>query len=92
MSRVVAGLVARDLVRRETDALDARALKLSLAASGRRLYRGLIRAAAERNDALLGCLGARERDTLDGALKKLAGEAKRHIAAEQAPLARVRRR
>jgi len=92
MSRVVAGLVTRALVTRETDARDARALKLSLAASGSRLYRGLIRAAAERNDALLGCLGARARDTLDAALKKLAGEAKRQIAAEQVRPARARRR
>lgn len=91
MSRVVSGLTARGLVARDADARDARALQLTLAAPGRKLYRGLIRAAVERNTQLLGCLGAREHEVLVAAMKKLAGEAKRQIAAEQGPPARARR-
>src|SRR3970282_2518392 len=46
MSRVVAGLARRKLVLREADAADGRGVRLTLSAAGRRLYAGLIRAAA----------------------------------------------
>ena len=41
----------------ETDANDARGIRLSLTTSGRKLYRKLIGAAAERNDDAGGDLG-----------------------------------
>src|SRR5262245_10001059 len=53
MSRVVSGLTRRKLVARETDANDARGIRLSLTRSGRKLYESLIGAAAERNRAFL---------------------------------------
>src|SRR5512144_1982956 len=61
MSRVVSGLTRRQLVSRQTDANDARGIRLSLTPAGAKLYRNLIGAAAERNDAFLACLSARER-------------------------------
>ena len=54
MSRVVSGLTGKRIVRRETDAKDARGIRLSLTLSGKKLYQRLIRAAAERNSAFLG--------------------------------------
>jgi DNA-binding MarR family transcriptional regulator len=85
MSRVVAGLTRRRLVLREADAADGRGVRLTPSAAGRRLYAGLIRAAAERNDAFLGCLSASERAAFDGALDKLAARARDFIGREGAP-------
>jgi DNA-binding MarR family transcriptional regulator len=82
MSRVVSGLTARKLVLRQSDAADGRGVRLTLSAAGRKLYLGLIRAAAQRNDAFLGCLSARERTAFDGALDKLAARAKDFIGRE----------
>ncbi len=83
MSRVVSGLNRRKLVFRETDADDARGIRLSLTPPGKKLYQRLIRAAAERNSALLGCLSARERDCLEQAMRKLAREARGFIQKEK---------
>jgi DNA-binding MarR family transcriptional regulator len=83
MSRVVSGLTRRKLVFRETDADDARGIRLSLTARGAKLYQRLIRAAAERNSAFLGCLSARERDCLEQAMSKLAREARNFIQKEK---------
>lgn len=85
MSRVVAGLTRRKLVLRTADADDGRGVRLALSAAGRKLYAGLIRAAAERNDAFVGCLSARERAAFDGALDKLAARARDFIGREAAP-------
>ena len=83
MSRVVSGLRARRLVARETDAKDGRGIRLSLTRSGTRLYRALIRSAAERNSAFLGCLSAKERASLETIMTKLAREAKSFIHTEK---------
>jgi DNA-binding MarR family transcriptional regulator len=83
MSRVVSGLTARALVSRQVDVADGRGIRLSLTRSGRALYKRLIGAAAERNDAFVGCLSAKERDCLDQALDKLADEARRFIHEER---------
>ena len=84
MSRVVAGLSARRLVLRADDKADGRGVKLRLSSAGRKVYEGLIVAAAERNAAFLGCLSAKERACLEGALEKLAEEARRFIQCEAA--------
>ena len=84
MSRVVSGLAARRLVLRSIDADDARGVKLTLTRAGRALYQGLIRAAAERNDAFLDCLSAKERAAFDAALDKLAARARGFIGREGA--------
>ncbi len=83
MSRVVSGLRRRRLVSRGVDAADGRGVSLSLTRSGRNLHRRLIAAAAERNDAFLGCLTARERRVLEQAMTKLAREARVLIQREQ---------
>jgi len=79
----VSGLTRRKIVFRETDADDARGIRLSLTASGKKLYQRLIRAAAERNSAFLGCLSAKERDCLEQAMTKLAREARGFIQKEK---------
>lgn len=84
MSRVVSGLAARRLVLRAIDADDGRGVKLTLTRAGRSLYQGLIRAAAQRNDAFLDCLNAKERAAFDAALDKLAARARDFIGREGA--------
>jgi DNA-binding MarR family transcriptional regulator len=83
MSRVVSGLTGRKLVFRETDANDARGIRLSLTRTGKKLYQRLIGAAAERNGAFLGCLSANERACLERAMTKLAREARNFIQQEK---------
>ena len=83
MSRVVSGLTRREIVSREADANDARGIRLSLTMNGKKLYRKLIGAAAERNSAFLGCLSAQERACLEKAMTKLASEARSFIQQEK---------
>ena len=83
MSRVVSGLTRRKIILRVTDESDGRGIRLSLTSSGKTLYQKLIRAAAERNDAFLGCLSARERSCLEQAMTKLAHEARGFIQRER---------
>jgi len=83
MSRVVSGLTRRKIIFREADANDARGIRLSLTGPGKRLYRKLISAAAERNSAFLGCLSARERACLEKAMAKLSHEARAFILKEK---------
>jgi len=83
MSRVVSGLAKRRLVVREADPGDARGLRLALSKSGRKLYEGLIAAAAERDAAFKKCLTKDETLAFDRALSKLAGQARELIAAEK---------
>ena len=83
MSRVVAGLTGKRIVVREVDASDGRGIRLSLTARGTSLYRKLIQAAAERNDAFIGCLSAKERAALDTIMAKLAHEARGFIQREK---------
>ena len=83
MSRVVAGLTKKKIVVRETDVNDGRGIRLSLTFSGKSLYQRLIRAAAERNDAFVGCLTTKERAVLETIMAKLADEAREFIDAEK---------
>jgi DNA-binding MarR family transcriptional regulator len=84
MSRVVSGLTARELVSRDADIRDARAIRLALTAEGRKLYKGLIRSAVARDSAFLESLSAQEQKVLDGALSKLAHRAREFIRQEKA--------
>jgi DNA-binding MarR family transcriptional regulator len=83
MSRVVSGLAERGLVLRNADETDARGLQLSLTKSGARIHEGLMRAAAERNDAFNGCLTNEERASLDRVLGKLGAQARELIERER---------
>ena len=83
MSRVISGLAKRGMVLREADADDGRGVRLTLSRAGRRVYEGLIRAAAQRDAAFRDCLSERESAVFDRALAKLAGEARRFIQREK---------
>jgi DNA-binding MarR family transcriptional regulator len=79
MSRVVSGLTRRKLVMRDTNDEDGRGVHLRLSRSGRKLYGGLIGAAAERDAAFRNCLSANEKTVFERALAKLAGQARELI-------------
>ena len=83
MSRVVSGLTRRRLVLRAADAEDARGVRLTLSKSGRKLYEGLIGAAAERDEAFRNCLSSREQQVFESVLAKLAGQARELIRQEK---------
>ena len=83
MSRVVSGLARRRLVRRAADPADARGVQIALSKVGRKVYDGLIRAAAERDAAFRDCLSAAESRVFDQALAKLAGQARQFIRGEK---------
>ena len=83
MSRVVSGLTRRKLVLRAADAKDGRGVRLTLSRSGRKLYEGLIGAAAQRDAAFRGCLTRNESTILESALAKLAGQARAFIQQEK---------
>jgi DNA-binding MarR family transcriptional regulator len=83
MSRVVSGLVRRRIVARTADPGDARGVHLTLSRSGRKLYEGLIAAAAERDAAFRKCLTKNETQAFDHALSKLASQAREFITQEK---------
>jgi DNA-binding MarR family transcriptional regulator len=83
MSRVVSGLAGRRLVRRAADPVDGRGVHIGLSPSGRKVYHGLIKAAADRDAAFHECLSAREKAIFDQALAKLAGQARQFIQREK---------
>ena len=83
MSRVVSGLTKRKLVMRATNDEDGRGVQLRLSKSGRKLYSGLIGAAAQRDAALRDCLSANENSVFERALAKLAGQARQLIQQEK---------
>jgi DNA-binding MarR family transcriptional regulator len=84
MSRVVSGLAKRRVVLREAHPGDGRGVRLTLTRSGRKLYDGLIRAAAERDAAFRNCLSQNEKQIFERALAKLAGQARELIQHEKA--------
>ncbi|TCO54380.1 MarR family winged helix-turn-helix transcriptional regulator [Actinocrispum wychmicini] len=81
MSRVVAKLTERGLVLREYGA--GRTTQLTLTRKGAALYRGLITAANERDQAFLVCLTGEEREALNSALDKLGTLARALERAEE---------
>ena len=83
MSRVVSGLTKRKRVMRDANDADGRGVHLRLSKSGRKLYTGLIGAAAQRDAALRNCLSASEKTVFQRALAKLAGQARELIQQEK---------
>jgi DNA-binding MarR family transcriptional regulator len=71
-------------VLREVDAIDGRGVRLALSKPGRKLYQGLIRAAADRDTAFRKCLSLKEKQVFDQALTKLASQARDFIHREKA--------
>ena len=84
MSRGVAGLVARRLVSRTTNARDNREIALALSAKGRAIYEALNRAAIERNRALVAGLPDDELRRLGALLDTLTEGARALLRAEAA--------
>lgn len=84
MSRVVSGLARRRIVLREAQPGDGRGVRLTLSKPGRKLYHGLIGAAAERDTAFRNCLSEKEKHVFERALTKLAGQARELIQDEKA--------
>ena len=83
MSRVVSGLAKRKLVMRDANDADGRGVQLRLSKTGRKLYAGLIGAAAERDAAFRRCLTSGEKAVFEKALSKLAGRARAFIQQEK---------
>ena len=90
MSRIIAGLIKRDLIARDEGSTRGQTVRLALTRKGQALYRRLIEAAVKRNNAFLACLTPNERKVLDEALVKLSTLARALMAAEQStPLPRT---
>ncbi len=83
MSRVVSGLAARKLVARSANAKDGRGVRLELSRPGRKVYDGLIDAAAQRDAAFRNCLSGKETLVFERALAKLASQARGMIHEEK---------
>ena len=83
MSRVVSGLAKRKLVMRDANDADGRGVHLRLSKTGRKLYGGLIGAAAERDAAFRRCLTSSEKTVFEKALSKLATQARQFIQQEK---------
>jgi len=83
MSRVVSGLARRKLVMRDANDADGRGVHLRLSKTGRKLYGGLIGAAAERDAAFRRCLTTSEKTVFEKALSKLATQARQFIQQEK---------
>jgi DNA-binding MarR family transcriptional regulator len=83
MSRVVSGLTKRKLVMRDANDADGRGVHLRLSKAGRKLYDGLIGAAAERDAAFRRCLTTSEKTVFEKALSKLATQARQFIQQEK---------
>ena len=83
MSRVVSGLTKRKLVVRDANSEDGRGVHLTLSRTGRKLYAGLIEAAAQRDAAFRRCLTSNEKRVFEKALSKLAGRARAFIQQEK---------
>ena len=81
MSRVITKLTERGLILRDYG--PGRTTQLTLSRKGKSVYKGLIAAANERNDAFLLCLTPEESVVLDSALTKLATLARALESAEQ---------
>ena len=71
ISRAVNRLVERKMIRRKTNVHDRRESLLMLNEEGRRLYEKVVPVAVDRQNAMLDCLSAAERRTLDDILNRL---------------------
>lgn len=74
-SRAAAALVARGLVTKAVNASDGRGVALSLTASGRALWRRVMKLIERRNAEVFGCLDAAELTVLDALLDRLVAHA-----------------
>lgn len=71
VSRTLAALQGRGLIKIETDRLDGRSHSIALTAKGRDKHDTVIGAALERERKLLSCLDEREREVLIDLLRRI---------------------
>lgn len=74
-SRIVSGLIQRELLNRETDENDGRGVQLSLTAQGKTVYRKVFPKAIQRNESLLSVLSKEDRQSLERILTQLTERA-----------------
>lgn len=74
-SRAAQTLVDQGLVRKEASATDGRGVVLTLTAKGERAWRRVMTVIERRNDEILACLDAAERQQLDRLLDRLVAHA-----------------
>ena len=80
LSKVLAGLEARGLVRREVNPQDGRSFRLDLTDEGRALVAALLDASRARNEAMLADLDAGERAQLMRLTRKVLATSRAHLA------------
>jgi len=85
MARAASGLATRcaALLEDRFGSVYGRGVHLRLSKTGRKLYGGLIGAAAERDAAFRRCLTSSEKLVFEKALAKLAGQAREFIQQEK---------
>lgn len=74
-SRAAQTLVDQGLVRKEASATDGRGVVLTLTAKGEHAWRRVMTVIERRNDEILACLDAAERQQLDRLLDRLVAHA-----------------
>jgi DNA-binding MarR family transcriptional regulator len=74
-SRIVSGLIEREILQRGADENDGRGVQLSLTSKGKAIYRRVFPKAVKRNEALLSVLDEKERDCLERIFTKLTDRA-----------------
>jgi DNA-binding MarR family transcriptional regulator len=84
LSRTVARLIARGLVRRRPNPRDNRALRLSLTQKGVQCHAAIMRAGAAANRSLLAGLSAREQEQLVALIEHMSARARELLRAEGA--------
>jgi len=75
-SRAAQSLVDQGLVRKEASATDGRGVVLTLTLEGEALWQRLIQVIERRNDEIMSCLNAVEREQLDRLLDRLVAHAR----------------
>jgi DNA-binding MarR family transcriptional regulator len=74
-SRAAQALVERGLVVKKASETDGRGVVLTLTPAGRKLWNGVMRLIAVRNEQIFGCLSAAERKQLGAMLDRLIAHA-----------------
>jgi DNA-binding MarR family transcriptional regulator len=75
-TRVVGALIERGLADRTSDPMDGRGVVLQLTPAGKAMVDVVAPVAWQRNEQLLSCLTAKEREVLESVLEKLSHQAR----------------
>ena len=83
VSRAIADLIARGLIKRSVDEKDGRGIKLKLSVKGKSVYRRVLPHAVQRNDDLTAALTSVEKRTLEQIISKLTTRGLEMFTAER---------